>query len=60
MVVMIDRPIFLSSARMPSREDSPDDGGGGAGVVHQVPGDLPQSAHSTGAGGSAQNLRSVK
>lgn len=60
-MVVIDRPIFLSSsARMSSREDSPDDGGGGAGVVHQVPGDLPQSAHSTGAGGSAQNLRSVK
>lgn len=56
MVVMIDRPIFLSSARMPSREDSPDDGGGGAGVVHQVPGDLPQPANTARTRGTTQDL----
>ena len=50
---------LLSSARMPTGQDRPDDGGGGAGPLHQVQRDLPQPAHPAGAGGPAQDLWSV-
>ena len=48
-----------SSARMPTRQDRPDDRGRGAGPLHQVQGDLPQPAHPAGAGGPPQDLWSV-
>lgn len=47
------------SARMPSGEDSPDDGGRGARALHQIQRDLPEPAHSAGAGGASQDLWSV-
>ena len=47
------------SARMPSREDSPDDGGGGPGPLYQIQGDLPQPAHPARAGGTSEDLWSV-
>lgn len=50
---------LLSSARMSPGEDCPDDRSRGAGPLHQIQGDLPQSAHPAGAGGPPQDLWSV-
>lgn len=49
-------PVLTRSARMSSREGRTDDRGRGAGSLHQVQRDFPQSAHPAWTGGSAQNL----
>lgn len=41
--------FLLISTGMSPGEDSPDDGGRGAGPLHQIQGDLPQPAHPAGA-----------
>lgn len=49
--------LLTYSARMSSREGRTDDRGWGAGSLHQVQRDFPQSAHPARTGGSTQNLR---
>lgn len=51
--------FFFASPRKSPGEDRPDDRGGGAGPVHQIQGDLPQSAHPAGARGASEDLWSV-
>ena len=48
--------LLPCSARMSSRQDRTDDGGWGAGALHQVQRDFPQSADPARTGGSSQNL----
>lgn len=57
--IIIIETFLLSSTGMSSREDSPDDRGGGPRSLHQIQGDLPEPAHPTGAGGSFEDMWSV-
>lgn len=47
---------YCRSSRMQARKDSADVRVRGEGPLHQVQGDIPATANTTGTGGTAQNL----